>query len=712
MKSAIRKIIRRREHGALPAYQYTPLEPESDQIRLLTLLPGKRSTSVKIRLDIVEISLPCSDTASDLQPEIEPDSTSVGDVGSAATRSQPVHALSSSAATGNIPSYEALSYAWGPTMDPTIVTIVENSAKFSLQITQNLAIALPYLRHRCRRRVFWIDAICVNQQNSEERTRQVERMCDIYTHADRVVVWLGPETHDSGLALSTLHALSQEIQYDWHRRDIKPVPGRNPQWADPTVAFRYDNNNERLRALHSLLLRPWHWRLWIWQEICLANSSSIVQCGGSTLSWIDYCNALGCVQKKEWDTDPPYQDLDAFYDHVNNFCDLAYSSMHETTYTLYILIDKIRNSSCTDPKDRIYALRSLMHPPEAELIKPDYNKSPSQIYLETFITFTKHFAALNLLRCCNLRNKLPDCPTWVPNFNELAKTRALPISFASGSRSACETQFVGEGNLYVAGRIVDVVKECLGLVPAAGSVSEVVREIRHYVDGNDIGMDSQYVGGESMLEASCRFINCNVFRDTYDDTQTLPSFREVIDAMKSVMLAQRFELAQRSFRFHYVTEAVRGRKLVVTDAGYLGLVPEETIPGDELCVLLGCDKPMLLRATDDGSHEVVGETYVQGLMDSEALLGPVGEQWMIKKHFNNRGYRHQGFLDRGTGHVTRHDPRLGPLPDGWEIRCDQEYEIDFCFEDTHTGNITYFDPRLSSDALRKRGVNMQTFNLV
>lgn len=43
-------------------------------------------------------------------------------------------------------------------------------------------------------------------------------MCDIYTHADRVVVWLGPETHDSGLALSTLRSLGQEIRCDWHRQ--------------------------------------------------------------------------------------------------------------------------------------------------------------------------------------------------------------------------------------------------------------------------------------------------------------------------------------------------------------------------------------------------------------------------------------------------------------------------------------------------------------
>jgi hypothetical protein len=260
--------------------------------------------------------------------------------------------------------------------------------------------------------------------------------------------------------------------------------------------------------------------------------------------------------------------------------------------------------------------------------------------------------------------------------------------------------------------MVDVVKECLGLVPAAGFELEAIRMIKHYVDTHDIGMNSQYVGGGSMLEACCRLIDCNYFSDTYDNAPTLPSFREVIDAMRSVMIAQDFELALRSFNPYYVNQTVLGRKLAVTDAGYLGLVPEETIPGDEVCVLLGCDNPMLLRATHDGSHEVVGQTYVQGLMDSETLLGPIGEQWMIKKRLNNGGYRYQGFLDLRTGITTGDDPRLGPLPDGWEFEYYQDDKIEFCFEDTHTGNITIFDPRLSSDALRKRGVELQTFNLV
>ena len=125
----------------------------------------------------------------------------------------------------NTPKYEALSYAWGSAENPSSVDIGANAV---LSITQDLATALPYLRHETQARVFWIDAICVNQQDLKERSQQVERMRDIFSLADRVVVWLGPETHDSTSALSTLQAVSSEFEYVWNQWEVKRVSRKNP----------------------------------------------------------------------------------------------------------------------------------------------------------------------------------------------------------------------------------------------------------------------------------------------------------------------------------------------------------------------------------------------------------------------------------------------------------------------------------------------------
>jgi hypothetical protein len=129
-------------------YQYRPLKAPH-MIRLMTLLPGTFSSDIRVFLH---------------------------------TKRFEEHSKS---------NFEALSYAWGTTVDPVNI-FVGKTGYHTLSVTQNLAEALPYLRYEKRPRVLWIDAICVNQQDLEERSSQVKRMPDIYSRATRVVVWLGP----------------------------------------------------------------------------------------------------------------------------------------------------------------------------------------------------------------------------------------------------------------------------------------------------------------------------------------------------------------------------------------------------------------------------------------------------------------------------------------------------------------------------------------
>ena len=198
----------RQKVGSKPRYQSTAFDTAANQIRLLTLLPGKLGTKVGISLDTVALT------------------------------------------EGNVPKYEAISYAWGSAGDPLSVEIGVDA---ELLITPNLFTALPYLRHVTQERVLWIDAICVDQQNLRERSQQVGRMKDVFFLAERVIVWLGPETNDSNLALSALQALSLEIRYDWIRETMEPRPGKNPKYADPTISLSYDDTGRTIASIFSLL---------------------------------------------------------------------------------------------------------------------------------------------------------------------------------------------------------------------------------------------------------------------------------------------------------------------------------------------------------------------------------------------------------------------------------------------------------------------------
>jgi Heterokaryon incompatibility protein (HET) len=87
----------------------------------------------------------------------------------------------------NVLRYEALSYVWG---DPAIKHAVEVDGK-ELFITTNLGAALRRLRRLNVTRIMRVDAICIDQDNIEERSAQLQLMARIYHGASSVVIWLG-----------------------------------------------------------------------------------------------------------------------------------------------------------------------------------------------------------------------------------------------------------------------------------------------------------------------------------------------------------------------------------------------------------------------------------------------------------------------------------------------------------------------------------------
>ena len=85
------------------------------------------------------------------------------------------------------PRYMALSYVWGAKHGDRPITCEGKT----ILITKNCDEALRSLRRRWRRIVIWVDAICIDQSDNKDKSRQVPMMGDIYSHAKEVVIWLG-----------------------------------------------------------------------------------------------------------------------------------------------------------------------------------------------------------------------------------------------------------------------------------------------------------------------------------------------------------------------------------------------------------------------------------------------------------------------------------------------------------------------------------------
>lgn len=102
------------------------------------------------------------------------------------------------------PSYEALSYTWGPPIFPESL----HTQNGILKITEDLALALRRLRFKDRDRYLWVDAVCINQNDEKDKSWQVARMGSIYKSARRVICWLGEADESISDAVETLKRLA------------------------------------------------------------------------------------------------------------------------------------------------------------------------------------------------------------------------------------------------------------------------------------------------------------------------------------------------------------------------------------------------------------------------------------------------------------------------------------------------------------------------
>ena len=156
--------------------------------------------------------------------------------------------------------YEALSYVWGGTPGPD--TILLRGQHFP--VTSNLKTALRSLRFEGRQRKLWVDALCINQEDLQERNHQVRMMRSIYQSASQVIVWLGHLEKTKSLIDAVLRFADDE-KLHWALPDPKGLEDENEPTNECVSVFWFFN-------------LPWWRRIWTIQEAAVA-TNLVYRCG-------------------------------------------------------------------------------------------------------------------------------------------------------------------------------------------------------------------------------------------------------------------------------------------------------------------------------------------------------------------------------------------------------------------------------------------------
>lgn len=268
------------------------------------------------------------------------------------------------------PDYTALSYTWGGGQNNFGTIRITNTTK-QLNIGENL---WHFLQTQCQyltaTKYFWIDAICIDQQDVHERNHQVGLMKLIYTTATNVYSWLGPSADDSDLAMTFLS--SSRAARTPRRRGLAFAP----VWTRREGA-----------ALRELCEREYWRRMWIIQEVIHANKIT-VWCGSLSFDWASAFDrlyaTLGTIDNNHWLSHQPFGDAVFHSSAFTMVWQRAYWRHPETPLpTLRRLLEVFRHWKCSDPRDHVYALVGMATKKTA--VEPDYSRSASELYNDVLL---------------------------------------------------------------------------------------------------------------------------------------------------------------------------------------------------------------------------------------------------------------------------------------------------------------------------------------
>ena len=593
--------------------RYEPLN-HPDEIRLVRIFPGSRISPVKC----------------ELQPVLLGPGT---------------------------PEYVALSYCWG---DATKKTWINCNGQ-RLALTKDLFNAIRKLRRKDETETLWIDQICINQEDNEERSSQVQLMRKIYEKAKKVFIWLGDEADESSMAIQPIRRPPDTLQTE----------------DDPLTA-------KECRGLKALLSRPWFGRMWVLQELGAASSATVV-CGNQSIPWQEVSNLIHHMQR----TGLWYNIFGSsgFESSLSSHWRLASLSWirEELSGNRSICSLKAlgvsRYFDATDPRDKIYALTGLCTRDD-RFIQPDYSMNVLDVYRGAAIAlFFPHdhdltaplprnshaHSVMEVLSTTESAEKKYALPSWVPEWRAPSYQTFWDRSDENGYNAAgtSEVKFAlteDPNKISLVGKIGDAVHLVSSIAPAADDTSYSFN--KNQAEGWTDYLfkkvpQSCWINESSSIATSCQRYQDDASRDaafasTLVANSTLSDdddgdcdapkrvekkddhtllyywhFRQFLfklcpngvvngAGIPQLLLVLRPHMdGYEMFRKAYMVTC-QGRRFFATLGGYMGIGPPGMRPGDMICVFLGGNVPWVIRQEGD-EYTLVGECYVHGIMTGEIM---------------------------------------------------------------------------------------------
>ncbi|KAF2727370.1 HET-domain-containing protein [Polyplosphaeria fusca] len=321
--------------------------------------------------------------------------------------------------------YFALSYAWGSGGQKEHILV----DGYRCAISKHLSEALQHLQMNDEDQLYWIDQICINQANDEEKSDQVSRMRTIFERAWHVVAWLGRSEEDSDLLIAFFKLLAEE---EGRAEDtLRSITGRL-DWMSSYVG---DCRIARITTAFNGFCNRNYWkRVWVIQEFALAKTT-LICCGRFTIEFGVLQSAWNIIRRAQGRQKVEENSIGQVVQRGFNAPAMNFVSGILTRRTRYqeetpreplfqvmcsslTLETDYNQVQASDTRDRVFALMATCSDGAEFDTFRDYSTSPAKVYTILARRFLEQGHTDNLAHCQFPHNLDTDAlPSWVPDWS-------------------------------------------------------------------------------------------------------------------------------------------------------------------------------------------------------------------------------------------------------------------------------------------------------
>lgn len=559
--------------------------------------------------------------------------------------------------------YVALSYTWGPSTDEDSAKGITDKPAYQikcngepLEITENLHNFLLRASSddAIASKLMWIDAICIDQTNEQERTSQVKLMATIYRSAALVIVWLGREDEHTGRSFQLVHALFKCSEEQRKMITPKSLIEKSFSAAEPI------GDRECWLSLVKLFQRRYFTRAWIIQEVTVAQKRLAI-CGRHDIPWdeiVEVSKFLTITSWTRWmhaQSGPTVTESYTF-NHTNpNFIEANRRTLmsRDSRLMLFSLI-RARRFDASEPRDKVYALlgvagSAVQGKPRFE---PTYEgRSVVDAFVDAAVQMLEDTDDLLLLAHAEgeVFRSYPELPSWVPDWSV---ARAVGLGVTGYARFAASKDCpryleIDEENrsLTVKGVMLDRIasvaeskeeilqgKPFPRLLTMLCNMPELYRpstESLHCTDQQPAEVlwrvlitDTGGVNRTHPASSDFEMAGLAWLRSRIEAVAHRIDYNLVKSALKRLELNEKSQILGSSLdadEYEATYSHAQHLRPFTTANKYFGIGSESVFEGDSVWIIAGSRVPLILRQTAVGDFRIVGGAYVHGFMAGQAV---------------------------------------------------------------------------------------------